>query len=686
MDDIDDLESFIAGIEQTAPQEDDSKHVKCDVCGTNLEEIDEVLVCPNCGAQATHILLEETEVFYDESGRPIMGQRGARVDGKSRKSKAENVDYGWSWSTDDAISHILNSQLEALDKAGLLPSFFRDAAINMWFAFWLEFIAPHIKDEYTDQDLIQIDAEQALKLRDIEVLVKMKDKVMIPLRLINQQGKCCVKRKPKSYIAMGVRYHPIEPALSSPSPTPSSDSEECEKAEPCKLESLDFGNYHEEESANFMHTDTLDAVADKIGNDTRNITKESVTILTLNRTLAFIEATARCLQNDDPLFASDLIRACNQRLIPFYGAFRVLPDGIKLNARDRLMFQKVRAPSPLQLTRAATLLIFKVYQKQLPKKFPIPNLDAILKRFIKDLNLPDELYNLMKGKISFMDFRPTRPLNFSPTLAKTFPQYDRWAFCVLIFHLKEIFHLGNNYVNRQKKEALRKSERHNENYFVFAQWLQQMSVRLRIILTYDPFVLLHPLSSVSHLQTTPQMLKYISTLMEDRPSTQLHADLYTTPDFDEVFRAELTEFLCREMPRPRSLPRLDEFLLADQEVDYSSNIKYPITSSLDRTKKYWINELTNLGEDRDLILKDFSNEKISTLSDVPKWTFEEELDNFSLTNRTKVSVDPSWPSALKLLLLVGSFVCVCQPSEMVEVMLRIEDRMYPRKRSRKREP
>lgn len=722
MDDLDlDLDSFIENIEQTAPQL--GEQTLCQQCHTPLEEVNETWVCPNCGAQATEILqLEETELNYDEVGRPLVGA-GVRIEPKKKKNNREDGDYGWAWSTDDAISHILDLQIDALDRARLLPSFFRDAALEMWFKFWLEFVAPYIKDKYEQGDLVQIDPKTAMKMRDIEVLVRVQDKVMVPLRLINSKQKIdsCKKRR-RTYNHLGMRYHSTETLDSTGSnDSPASNQQSPESTKEDNANSLPDRpqDQHFDETAmtspprnndssltdgprypvdSDLSRDQCDSninCDNSIQSDqsffsqlskskkglTRNLSQDSISILTLNRTLAFIEATARCLEFDDPLFASDIIRACNQRLIPFYGAQKTLPEEMKLNARDRLMLQKTRPPSPEQLSRAASLLIYQIYKPKLPFRTPTPSMDSVMRRFVKDLNLPVDFYESIKGRYSYNDFTQTRPLKFTHQMPRYFPQYDRWAFAVLIWHMKNAFNLNNKYINKQKRKALNKSAANDRDYFILADWLKQMSTKLKIILTYDPYVLFHPMTAVNDLKMTPQMIKYIETLIGDRIILQPPGNAREYPEYDEQYRNELTEFLCNEMPRPIDCHELHTHKTIDQELEFSSNIRHPISDAMERTRKYWLKDLAESGEQIDLITKDFSHTKLTTVSS-PVWTYEDHHIRNVINQKAAVELDPGWPSALKLLLLLGSFMCFCEPTDLIDEVMRVEARIHHRQRTR----
>lgn len=696
MDDID-LDSFIANIEQTAPEDNLISKLTCEECNVQLEEgEDGNYVCPNCSAQATGILqLDETELHHDDQGRPVYGQR-VRTAETIRKHR---VDYGWAWSTDDAVAHILALQIDALERTKLLPEFFRPAITNMWLKFWVENIAPHIKDTYEEDELFPISSKNAVKLRDIEVLVKVRDKVMIPTNLMKQDRNGTI-----AYKMFGSRFQANRPDdeilledLNCACKSMDEDSSSSSSSLFSDVDQQSFkAQYNEERiplatgdarASEYDQENLIQDAGDVELNDgdqpgerlqrTRNLSDDSIAILTLNRTLAFIEATARCMNQNDPLFAADIIRGCNQRLIPFYGASKLLPAGMNLNSLDKLMFQKTRPPTPVQLTRTASLLIHKIYQDQLPKTLPTPDLSTILERFIKDLNLPYELHDLIKDEYTFFDFPATRPIVFTSNVKKRLPQYDRWAFAVLLSQLKKLFNLNDKYITLQGERAQMESRDKNEIYFDLNSWVQQLSLRLKLIFRYDPFVLYHPMAEVEKLECTPQMSKYINLIMDDRAVSTIRSHP-NVPKFDETYRTELSEFINRQMTLPDGA---NKSILSDEELDMSSNIKMPLTDSYERTQKFWTPEIEEDRELYELVHRSFTAAKLMIPDSLPMWCIYDSGLNLT---RWKLEISPDWPYAFRLLLHAGAFLCFCDPIELMNEVRLVEECFIPQAKIIKR--
>lgn len=688
MDDLD-LDSFIANIEQTAPEEatDDPSKPKCQECDILLEDVDGVYTCPNCSAQADILQVEETELHYDENGRLCFGQ-GVKLVGRRKKHV---VDYGWTWSTDEAIVHILNMQVAALEEAELVTEFFRKGLSNIWLKFWSEYIAPFIRDDYSQEDLVSMQVSKALKLRDIEVLVKVQDKVMVPSYNVDKK-----LMKFRGYRLLGTRFVREN--------SPGADCSSSESLEAVDTNMKDANMEDVQGADNSTISDHMDVdetgvaedlmqdstdVAQELGVDhgsgraknlTRSLGRESVTILTLNRTLAFLLATASCLKSRDPLFASDLIRAANCRLIPFYGVHKHLPEGLKLDRKDRLMFQKDRQPSAEKLTRAASLLIHQVYHDKIPFYTPVPSLKCVLTRFVSDLNLPYDLIRHLVIKAGFHALKQTKSVKFdNARKVRYFPQYDRWAFAILICQMKRVFGLTSADIRLQADMAHREAKRSGQDMFILEEWIRHISLKLKLIMTYDPYVLYHPMVSMKDLKTTPQLCKYIELLITERPRATTRTRPIE-PWRDIETRVEISEFLRRELPRPSEVD-----IVPDEELDRTTDLRHPISEAFKRTKRLWLPKLREQESIIDLLSRDFSCTKPILPPGIERW----ELSSRESLKSMKFEIQPEWPYSYKLLLSLAGYVCHCEPRELLREIRVIEFHLYekpkqPKKRKRTR--
>lgn len=681
---MDDWESFIANVEGSAPKVDiDEERHRCQECDTVLENIDGDFICPGCSAQATNILqLEQTEVYCDDSGRVYLGQA---VNLHAKRSKRHKTDYGWAWSTDDAIVHILSLQIEALEKLGLVPQNFRPSISNMWFKYWLENVAQFIRDEYDENDLTPFKTTNSLKTRDIEVLIKVRDKVMIPewacrSRAAKAEAGRKNKRK-RTYSMMGTRFRKNRPPEASENvnmnlvekpegQSPEQDNRRPGQAhpalsqdDPVSEDDLACPDYVEEDQD---IEDGLSRLRPKT-NSTRNLRRDSVNILTLNRTLAFIEATARLTQMPEPLFASDIIRSCTQQLIPFYGAQKELPENMKCNYEDRLLFKVTSTPSTNQLTRATSLLIHKVYHDKFPLQAPVPNFATIMQRFIEDMNLPRDILEYVSD-VDFSCFGKTKQVLLPENKPPTLQHYDRWAFAILICQLKKIFSLDEESLCLQCTQARNESDKTNEHYFIAHDWLRQLSIRLRLIMSHDPYVLHHPMVNIADLVPTSQMFKHVETTLSHRSqaTTRLLDPLMRN---DPTFRSELTDFLKHEIPKPRSVMRNN---YEDSELEKPTDPRHPLQDSFRRTQNLWISKVESDEILVNLIFKDFSSNKTLPPDHGRRWSIYET----SNCDNLKLDISPEWPYFFRLLLHVGGFICFCDPRHLLREVRFVEEYLY----------
>lgn len=697
MDDLD-WESFIANVESSAPKADleDGQH-RCEECDAVLEEVDGDFICPNCSVQATNILqLEQTDIYCDDSGRIFLGQA---VDLFTKRSRRHQTDYGWAWSTDDAIVHILSLQIESLEKLGLVPEHFRACISNMWFKFWLENVAPFIRDEYNENDLIPFKTTDTLKTRDIEVLIKVRDKVMIPQWACRSRAAKAEagKSRPKKrrYTMMGTQFQKDDPnehsgddgfdmssnfSDDSVDPVPVNgpvDINELEMDdEPAPANELEQVDKSAPPVDRVNPPNEIDGVDDEFHNDlsrlrpkvnsTRNVGKDNVNILTLNRTLAFIEATARLIDMPEPLFASDIIRVCTQRLIPFYGAQKALPEKMRYNYEDRLLFKATSPPSTNQLTRATSFLIHKVYKDKLPLHAPVPNFTTIVERFVEDMNLPKDILEHMKD-VDFSSFKKTSQVHLPENKAPTLQHYDRWAFAILACQLKKMFSLDDESLSLQTTQAQNESESTNRCYFIAKNWLRQLSIRLRLIMSHDPYALHHPMVSIKDLAPSGQVFKYIEATLSDRSqaTTRLLDPLDRN---DATFRNDLTEFLKNEIPRPRSLQRSP----VDRDLEKPTNPRHPLQDSFRRTQHLWMSKVQDDEVLMNLIFKNFANDKVLLPDHGRRWSIYETTN----CDRMKMDISPEWPYFFRLLLHVGAYICFCDPKDLLREVRFVEEYLY----------
>lgn len=670
MEDLD-LDQFILDIEQSAPQEDSAepgKH-RCRECDAILEDVDGVFICPNCSAQDTNIVeYQEPEIAFDEDGHPYMGQHVALFERK----KKHKIDYGWAWSTDEAIIHILDLQVDALTKKGLVPDYFRQGVRNLWIKFWVQDIAPYIRDQYDEEELVPISVKRALKMRDIEILFKVQDKVLLPSK--PRRSKSSQPRISRMLGARFVKDSREQTSLQDQMQQVHNELSSFDGEQPVKV-SMSPGSSDDDDDSMILNQEQPPEQHHAISTGAQKI--ENVSILTLNRTIAFIEAAARCLDLPEPIFAADIIRACNQRLIPFFGAHKTLPDGMKLNFMDKFAFQRNRAPTVQYLNNDACKLLYRIFGTDQPLKLQTPQLSAILKRYFKDLNLPSDIFVTVKNTMEFSEFKPLRNFRLKK-IGKSkytkYPMYDRWAFAILISQLKRIFVLNQSSVVDQRNYANNIRETTGQNCFVFYDWIRQLGMRLKLATTYDPYMLYHPMADVNNLRSSPQMYKYLNVLIGDRDVAETRVK--TTFSFnDDDLRAELRDFLSNEIPIPYS----DSPMFEDEELESPADPRYPITEAFRRTQRFWKNDVYLDIEHSKLLYQDFRKFSTVTLESAAarRWSIYDKVTFRTSGNQVVYEIMPQWPFCFRLLLSVGAYVCYCQPKDILQLVVAVEHHLYP---------
>ncbi|KAM8831742.1 TATA box-binding protein-associated factor RNA polymerase I subunit B isoform 2-T2 [Spinachia spinachia] len=184
---------------------------------------------------------------------------------------------------------------------------------------------------------------------------------------------------------------------------------------------------------------SLDAVSYLSGHMRR--TRHS--LLSMKRTLALIHVAL--VWSREPLTLSDLLRLVNEGHVPYVNAYQELPDEMKLQGKDALLFRVQSVPSHQVVHSDAQALIGFL---KLPAFPPIsrqsllhPSLLSL--RYLMDANLPDELHpwvcRLMERAGMADQTLHTIHLKDCPSL----PRYDVQTASLIIVTVKLLFGLDD---------------------------------------------------------------------------------------------------------------------------------------------------------------------------------------------------------------------------------------------------
>ncbi|XP_019966163.1 TATA box-binding protein-associated factor RNA polymerase I subunit B isoform X2 [Paralichthys olivaceus] len=164
-------------------------------------------------------------------------------------------------------------------------------------------------------------------------------------------------------------------------------------------------------------------------------------LMNMTKTLALIHLAL--IWSHEPLTLSDLLRLVSEGHVPFINAFEELPEEMKLDGKDALIFRVESVPSHRVVHRQAqTLLLFLQ-----PQTFPPISRQSLLHpallslRYLTDTNLPDDLHPWV---CRLMDDAGLVDFTFDPTSCPVLPHYDIQTAALIIVTMKLIFGLDDH--------------------------------------------------------------------------------------------------------------------------------------------------------------------------------------------------------------------------------------------------
>ncbi|XP_044232812.1 TATA box-binding protein-associated factor RNA polymerase I subunit B isoform X1 [Thunnus albacares] len=167
-------------------------------------------------------------------------------------------------------------------------------------------------------------------------------------------------------------------------------------------------------------------------------------LMTLRKTLALIHlALIWCRE---ALTLSDLLRLVKEGHVPYVNAYEELPEEMKLEGKDSLIFRVESYPSHRAVHQEAQNLALFL---QLPAFPPISRQSllhpALLSvRYLTDANLPDELHLWVCRLMERAGMADQTLHAFEPSSHPVLPQYDMQAAALIIVTLKLLFGLDDH--------------------------------------------------------------------------------------------------------------------------------------------------------------------------------------------------------------------------------------------------
>lgn len=191
------------------------------------------------------------------------------------------------------------------------------------------------------------------------------------------------------------------------------------------------------------------------------------------KTLAFLYLTIRMLNYN--IYLSDIIRWCYEGNIRFMNVMSCLPKDWEIMWIDLNMFRSNNFPAYHYLTQIIGNMVIHCNIDQ--KYFPTPNIEHLIKRFIKDLNLPKGLFLVVMKKYSnFIEYA------IQHENAKFFPKYDLIAISSIIMSLRDLFDLNGT---TEFNFNLFSNNQQFDNLFLWSKWFEYSKLRLTMIKMFN---------------------------------------------------------------------------------------------------------------------------------------------------------------------------------------------------------
>ncbi|KAM6992110.1 TATA box-binding protein-associated factor RNA polymerase I subunit B [Tautogolabrus adspersus] len=167
-------------------------------------------------------------------------------------------------------------------------------------------------------------------------------------------------------------------------------------------------------------------------------------LMSMKKTLALIHIALTWSR--EPLTLSDLLRLVNEGHVPYVNAYEELPEEMKLEGKDSLIFRVESVPSHRAVHQEALALILFL---KLPAFPPISRQSllhpALLSlRYLTDANLPDELHPWLCRLMERADMADQTLHTLDPSSRPALPRYDVQTAALLIVTMKLVFGLDDH--------------------------------------------------------------------------------------------------------------------------------------------------------------------------------------------------------------------------------------------------
>ncbi|XP_040919755.1 TATA box-binding protein-associated factor RNA polymerase I subunit B isoform X2 [Toxotes jaculatrix] len=199
-------------------------------------------------------------------------------------------------------------------------------------------------------------------------------------------------------------------------------------------------------------------------------------LMSMRKTLALIHLAL--IWSREPLTLSDLLRLVNEGHVPYVNAYEELPEEMRLDGRDALIFIVESVPSHRAVHSEAQALALYLQLQAFP---PISRQSllhpALLSlRYLTDANLPDELHPWVCRLMECAGMADETLHTFDPVSRPVLPRYDVQTAALIIVTMKFIFGLDDHTEWDLSNESSLRDDA--ENTFNLRRWYRLMQAAL----------------------------------------------------------------------------------------------------------------------------------------------------------------------------------------------------------------
>ncbi|KAL0277695.1 UNVERIFIED_CONTAM: hypothetical protein PYX00_004899 [Menopon gallinae] len=435
----------------------------CETCGcTDFVKDSGFMYCAGCNIQSQDYI--EQEIYLNPATDKT--KKGTPTPKKQKTRKLNASDNWISW---DAFNYILYGMTRELRELNLISESVQSLVLQLW-AYCLRMSKVAFLSRYSEQAPT---AAVACKPRDFMVLFGLDSLPRIRKRRRSKDSSVSSQSVPSSCTFKKARKKILVASYEQYSQSQKSDILANET-----IESIGTSRKSEISNSDSRQTSSRSSSFRSF----RSFQSKSKIIFCKSKLLELIHLSL--LMTGDELQLSDLLRFIREGHLSFAKVTHFLPDDITLFEKDHSFIESISdafMPTHLKQRNIGGKLtkILRI------KKFPLPDMECLIKRYCHDLNLPDGL-SRYAYKV-FENAAGRKRLNVPNLNGKRWdlPNFEGLAAACVIFMMKVLFGLDG--VTELLLSDLAKkinSVRHRKNMFVFTEWQKYIECRKAVLYDY----------------------------------------------------------------------------------------------------------------------------------------------------------------------------------------------------------